>query len=97
MMNFELFRKGKNREGVTIIQIKNGRLENIHEVVFLPLFKKHSIETLTYPTRQQMHSKRYYIMKNKTHLTTCKHVNLKHAIEVAKKIILKDCTYANNT
>jgi hypothetical protein len=70
---------------VTIFELKDNRLNKIYESSFL----LGTMETneIKYPTRQQMHSKRYYVTRNHVHICTLVDTNLQNAKKNAYMIL----------
>ena len=83
-MKYDLF---TDRKSVTVIELKNNRLTGIYEVVNYPLFKKTEAKKLEYPTRQQMHSKRYYVTKTQEHVATLQNITIDEVITRAKNLL----------
>jgi len=86
MIQFQLFMNPKNKSEVVIVELKHKRLKNLHEVTYYPLLKEQDNETLKYPTRQQMHSKRYYVTKNYDKVCVLNDTGLDEAWEKARDV-----------
>lgn len=89
-MKYDLF---TDKKSITIIELKNNRLMGIYEIINYPLFKKTEIKKLEYPTRQQLHSKRYYVTKTQEHIATLQNVTIDEAITRAKDLLKQISLY----
>lgn len=91
MNQFQLFLHPDN-DRISIIETDNRRLKSITEVVVHPLFNKTEVIRHCYPTRQQIHSKRYYITSRDKHISTLT-CTMDEAIETSKTILKEKCPY----
>lgn len=89
-MKYDLF---TDKKSITIVELKNNRLTGIYEIINYPLFKEIETRKLEYPTRQQLHSKRYYVTKTQEHVATLQNITIDEAIIRAKDILKQISLY----
>jgi len=91
MKQQQLFLNPK-KDCISILEVDNRRLTKITEVIIHPLFNKIEVRKLEYPTRNQIHSKRYYITSRDEHIATLTST-LDEAIETSKRLLKEKCPY----
>jgi len=95
MNDYKIFTDPKNESCVTVIELKNRRLSTIHELIHYPLFQEVEKKELSYPTRQQLHSKRYYITKHQNLVYVLNNSNLHKALDKAKELLIQNSHYGS--
>lgn len=66
--NASFYDNSKGSVYIILIEPISNRLYGIYRLTYYPLFNEYELLNLQYPSRQQLHSQRYYVQRNYTYL-----------------------------